>query len=146
MAGAKTATIPAGATREVAWEQLARALRTTEGAIASQIAPVIRVPLADFDRAEAKAGRLVPEKLAKKHGVYALRETDRELTVASSDPQDYEAERDLGFASGRRIAFELASPSAIHAALNGAYSADRIVENLLNAADSTLADAVRVWV
>ncbi|MEO7455706.1 MAG: ATPase, T2SS/T4P/T4SS family [Gemmatimonadaceae bacterium] len=144
IAGAKAVTISAGAPRNTAWEQLARDLRITEQALAAHVAPTLRVPLADFDHAEAKAARLVPEKLAKKHGVYALRETDRELVVASSDPQDYEAERDLGFASGRRIVFELASPAAIESALSGAYSADRIVENLLNAADSTLADAVRV--
>jgi len=54
----------------------------------------------------------------------------------------YEAERDIGFASGRRITFELAGPASIEAALNGAYSADGVVENLLRSADSTLADAV----
>ena len=141
---AKTASVPPGATTSGAWGHLVRELRLSESALAAQVAPVLRVPLADFDRAEPAAARLVPEKLARKHGVYALRETDRELTVASSDPQDYEAERDIGFASGRRIRFELAGPSAIDAALNGAYSADRAVENLLKAADSTLADAVRV--
>ena len=119
-----------------------RVLRLSERALAERVAPVLRVPLADLEHAEAKAARLVPEKLAKKHGVYPLRETDRELTVASSEPQDYEAERDIGFASGRRISFELAGPSSIEAALNGAYSADGIVENLLRSSDSTLADAV----
>jgi type IV pilus assembly protein PilB len=141
---AKTASISAATPLPAVWEQLARELRLTESALAAKVAPVLRVPLADFDRADAKAARLVPEKLARKHLVYALRETDRELVVASSDPQDYEAERDLGFASGRRIAFELAAPSTIRDHLAGGYSADRIVENLLNAADSTLADAVRV--
>ena len=142
--GAKSANIPQEAPLAAAWEQLARELRLTEHALATRVAATLRVPLADFDRAQAKAARLVPEKLARKHGVYALRETDRELAVASSDPNNYEAERDLGFASGRRIVFELAPPSTITAQLNGGYSADRIVENLLNAADSTLADAVRV--
>ena len=142
--GAKSANIPPEASLAAAWEQLARELRLTEHALATRVAATLRVPLADFDRAQAKAARLVPEKLARKHGVYALRETDRELAVASSDPNNYEAERDLGFASGRRIVFELAPPSTITAQLNGGYSADRIVENLLNAADSTLADAVRV--
>ncbi len=142
--GAKSANIPQDASLAAAWEQLARELRLTEHALATRVAATLRVPLADFDRAEAKAARLVPEKLARKHGVFALRETDRELAVASGDPHNYEAERDLGFASGRRIVFELAPPSTITAQLNGGYSADRIVENLLAAADSTLADAVRV--
>jgi type II secretory ATPase GspE/PulE/Tfp pilus assembly ATPase PilB-like protein/CheY-like chemotaxis protein len=142
--GAKTANIASNTPLNSAWEQLARELRMPEGALAAAVAPVLRVRLADFERTEPKAARLVPEKVARKYGVFALRESDRELTVASSDPQDYEAERDLGFASGRRIVFELAAPSTISNQLTGSYSADRIVENLLAAADSTLADAVRV--
>ena len=141
---AKTASVPDSAALSAVWEQLAREFRMSESALAAKVAPVLRISLADFDRVDAKAARLVPEKLARKHSVYALRETDRELVVASSDPQDYEAERDLGFASGRRIVFELAAPTTIREHLAGGYSADRIVENLLNAADSTLADAVRV--
>lgn len=126
------------------WEQLSRELRISESALAAQVAGSLRMPLADFDRAEGRAKRLLPEKLAQRYGVYALRETDRELVVASSDPNDYDAERDISFASGRRIIFELAAPTTIETALNGAYSADRIVENLLNASDSPLADVVRV--
>ena len=115
--GAKTVNIPTNASRTAAWEQLVRVLRLSERALAERVAPVLRVPLANLDNAEAKAARLVPEKLAKKHGIYPLRETDRELIVASSEPQDYEAERDIGFASGRRITFELAGPATIEAAL-----------------------------
>ncbi|MES2178319.1 MAG: ATPase, T2SS/T4P/T4SS family [Gemmatimonadota bacterium] len=141
--GAKTANIAQGVTLAGAWEQLGRELKLTESALVAQVAPVLRLPVAEFERAESKAARLLPEKLARKHGVFALRETDRELTVASSDPHDYEAERDIGFASGRRIKFELAGPNAIEGALGGGYSADSVVQNLLDAADSTLADAVR---
>jgi hypothetical protein len=142
--GAKTANLGSSMPLTAAWEQLARELRMPEGALAAALAPVLRIGLADVERVEAKAARLVPEKVARKHGVFALRESDRELTVASSDPQDYEAERDLGFASGRRIVFELAAPTTISDHLTGSYSADRIVENLLASSDSALADAVRV--
>ena len=127
-----------------AWELVARVLRVSESTLAARVAPVLRMKLADLDHAEPNAKRLVPEKLARRYGVYPLRETDRELVVASSDPNNYDAERDVSFASGRRVAFELAAPSAIETALNGAYSADRVVEHLLNNADATLADAVRV--
>ena len=127
-----------------AWEMVARDLRLSETALAERVAPVLRMKLADLEHAEPNAKRLLPEKLARRYGVYPLRETDRELVVASSDPNNYDAERDVSFASGRRVAFELAAPSAIEQALNGAYSADRVVEHLLNNADATLADAVRV--
>jgi type II secretory ATPase GspE/PulE/Tfp pilus assembly ATPase PilB-like protein/ActR/RegA family two-component response regulator len=116
----------------------------TEVALATRIAPALRMRLADFASAEPKAKRLLPERVARMHGVYALRETDRELFVAASDPNNYDAERDVAFASGRRVVFELAPPTVIEHALNGAYSADRIVETLLDKSDSALADAVRV--
>ena len=141
--GAKALNLAHGIPVGAAWEQVGKELRVSEKVLVSQLAPVLRLPPANLDHVEAKAARLLPEKLARKHMVFALRETDRELVVASSDPQDYEAERDLGFASGRRIKFELAGPASIEAALQGGYSADSIVQNLLNSSDSTLADAVR---
>ena len=142
--GSAAVTIAPGATLPAAWQGTASQLGITELALAARVAPALRMKLADLDNAEHKAKRLVPEKLARRYGVFPLRESDREIVVASSDPNNYDAERDLAFASGRRVAFELASPSAIDNALNGAYSADQAVENLLSSADATLADAVRV--
>jgi type II secretory ATPase GspE/PulE/Tfp pilus assembly ATPase PilB-like protein/ActR/RegA family two-component response regulator len=144
MAGTKNVTVTQGTALGKAWELVARDLRVDQDKLAAKIAPVLRMKLADFDRVEAKATRLLPERVARRYGVHALRETDRELFVASSDPNNYDAEQDIGFASGRRVVFELASPMAIDRAITGAYSADGIVESLLNNADSTLADAVRV--
>ena len=142
--GASGAAVSNSATAVQAWEELAKETRLSQHALASQLAPALRIPVAYLEQAESKAARLLPEKLARKHHVFALRDTDRELVVASSDPNDYEAERDLGFSSGRRIKFELAAPSAIQEALDATYSADSIVENLLKASDSTVADAVHV--
>ena len=136
--------LPAATPLPRAWEYVARELRLSEGALAERVAPVLRMKLADLGRAEPNARRLVPEKLARRYGVYPLRESDRDLVCASSDPNNYDAERDVSFASGRRVAFELAAPSAIEKAVNGGYSPDRAVETLLHNADSTLADAVRV--
>jgi type II secretory ATPase GspE/PulE/Tfp pilus assembly ATPase PilB-like protein/ActR/RegA family two-component response regulator len=142
--GTKDVTVTQGTALGEAWELVARDLRLDQDDLAERIAPSLRMKLADFANVEMKAKRLLPEKVARRYAVYALRETDRELIVASSDPNNYDAEQDIAFASGRRVVFELASPNAIDNALKAAYSADQIVENLLNNADSTLADAVRV--
>ena len=142
--GTKHVTVSAGTSLGKAWELVARDLRLDQDRLATAIAPTLRMKLADFSAIEPKAKRLLPEKVARRYGVHALRETDRELYVASSDPNNYDAERDIAFASGRRVVFELASPMAIDRALNGAYSTDGLVENLLSNADATLADAVRV--
>jgi len=142
--GTKHVTVSAGSPLGKAWELVARDLRLDQDKLARAIAPTLRMKLADFGAVESSAKRLLPEKVARRYGVYALRETDRELYVASSDPNNYDAEQDIAFASGRRVVFELASPMAIDRALNGAYSTDGLVENLLSNADATLADAVRV--
>jgi type II secretory ATPase GspE/PulE/Tfp pilus assembly ATPase PilB-like protein/ActR/RegA family two-component response regulator len=139
-----TVSVPRGTPLGAAWQVAAKELGMTESALAARLAPALGIGLADLDHSEPKAKRLLPEKLARRYGVFPLRETDREIVVASSDPNNHDAERDVGFASGRRVAFELGAPSAIEAALNGAYSADRIVATLLSNADATLADAVRV--
>jgi type II secretory ATPase GspE/PulE/Tfp pilus assembly ATPase PilB-like protein len=144
LAGATAVTVSTGTPLGKAWELVARELRLDQDGLAARIAPVLRMKLADFDRAETKAKRLLPERVARRYHVHAMRETDRELFVASSDPNNYDAEQDIAFASGRRVVFELASPMAIDRALGGAYSADGLVESLLNNADATLADAVRV--
>ena len=62
---AKTASVPDSAALSAVWEQLAREFRMSESALAAKVAPVLRIPLADFDRVDAKAARLVPEKLAR---------------------------------------------------------------------------------
>jgi type IV pilus assembly protein PilB len=46
--------------------------------------------------------RIVPARVARRHGVVPLSLTDRELTYATSSPFDGEAERDVAFVSGRR--------------------------------------------
>jgi len=46
-----------------------------------------------------------------------LRETDKHIVVATSDPSNVEAEQAIAFASGRRVMFEIASPAVLHAAL-----------------------------
>jgi type IV pilus assembly protein PilB len=142
--GTGSVTVTQGTSLGKAWELVARDLRLDQDTLAEKIAPSLRMKLADFGHVEVKAKRLLPEKVARRYAVHALRETDRELFVASSDPNNYDAEQDIAFASGRRVVFELASPAAIDGALREAYSPDQIVESLLNNADSTLADAVRV--
>src|SRR3954467_13598626 len=92
LAGTKNVTVNQGTPLGKAWELVARDLRMEQDTLAAKIAPVLRMKLADFDRIEPKAKRLLPERLARRYGVHALRETDRELYVASSDPNNYDAE------------------------------------------------------
>src|SRR6185436_10181954 len=65
--------------------------------------------------------RLVPERLARRHLVVPLDVEHRTLTYATCCPFSAEAERDLTFASGRRVHLMVASRSSVLAALDRCY-------------------------
>jgi type II secretory ATPase GspE/PulE/Tfp pilus assembly ATPase PilB-like protein/CheY-like chemotaxis protein len=142
--GASTLLIPQGTSNSDAWEIGARALGTTPNDLANQIAPVVGLRAASLGGAENKALRLVPEKLARRYNVLPIRETDRQLTIATADPHNIEAEQAIAFASGRRVSFELCPPALLAQAINNAYNADRTVDNVLAHLDAELTDVVKV--
>lgn len=65
--------------------------------------------------------RLVPERVARRHVLMPLTEDNRTLTYAVSRPFDNEAERDVGFASGRNPKAMLAKRSQLLSALDRWY-------------------------
>jgi type IV pilus assembly protein PilB len=67
------------------------------------------------------AVRLVPERLARRYTVVPLSVDNRTLTYATSRPFDPEVERDLGFASGRRMQPAVAQRSVLLEALERCY-------------------------
>jgi type IV pilus assembly protein PilB len=78
------------------------------------------VSLTDVQPSEL-AIRLVPERLARRHQAIPLTVDNRTLTCATTRPFDPELERDLSFASGRRIAVVVATRSAILECLDHCY-------------------------
>ena len=96
-----------------AWAQASLACGVPVEVLAEHVAKVFDLPVAELATIEAHAVKLVPEKLARRHGVMALRENDRWLVVATSDPSNMHAEEDLAFACGRDPQFEIAPPGAI---------------------------------
>ena len=65
--------------------------------------------------------RLVPERLARRHVVVPLSVDNRTLTYATCKPFDPEIERDLSFASGRRLCASVAPRSGMLEALERCY-------------------------
>ncbi len=114
-----------------AWVAAAEAAGVDDAMLAILVGAHYRLKPADLTKAEPRAQRLVPESFARKHLLLPLRETDRELVVATADPSDFEAEQGIGFASGRTPVFEIAPPTALQAAVDLAYSPDRALDSLL---------------
>jgi type IV pilus assembly protein PilB len=142
--GATSLLIPAGTVAAEAWEMTARALGVTPSDLAQRTSRALGLHYADFQAAQRKATRLVPAKLARRFNVFPLREDDRQLIVATADPQNLECEHTLGFAAGRRIRFELAAPHQVADAVIRGYAVEQSMEHAIDDLDDQLADAVQV--
>ena len=126
------------------WAAVSRAHDISEGELTRLIASRFDLPVADFRRANPRALRLVPEKVARRFGIVPLREDDHTLTVATSDPGNLEIEEAVRFASGRQPRLEVAGPGEILAVIESGYTPGRVIESLLDGLDTTRAEGVRV--
>jgi type II secretory ATPase GspE/PulE/Tfp pilus assembly ATPase PilB-like protein/ActR/RegA family two-component response regulator len=137
--------ISAGSPASDAWAQVTRAYDLSDADLAALVAEYFRLEVADISKADPEAALLVPETMARKHRVYAIAEVDRHLVVATCDPTNVEAERALGFSTGRTTTFVVAAPGEIQDALDDRFSPERAVETLLGGlGDDIGEDAVRL--
>jgi type IV pilus assembly protein PilB len=142
--GAEALNIRPDASIGDAWQAAASQCNLTTAEIAAAVGRAYGFPVANLGAAEHRALRLVPEATARKFHVLPLRETDRQLVVATANPNDFDAEQNLGFSAGRNVTFEVAAPGAIAAALDDQYSPNLVVEALLGKLDVNGGESVRV--
>jgi CheY-like chemotaxis protein len=119
--------VPDGADISEAWLRVCGDLGVNPRRLAKAVAQATRNGLANMQDIRPEALNLVPESVARQFLVLPLRATYREVTIATSQPLDLEAEEEIGFVSGRRPIFEIATPQEIEDAINAAfsYSSDR---------------------
>lgn len=133
LSGSSPAEFADGISLADAWAEVGRAFELDESELASLVAAHFKIGVADLSQAEARASKLVPEDVANRLAVLPVREDDRCLVVATSDPTDLNAEEAVGFASGRTPIFEVAPPIALGEALKQAYNPDTVFGALLDA-------------
>lgn len=114
-----------------AWAEVARTSGISEDELAERVANHFRLKVADLSAAEPQTAKLIPEKLARKHGILPMQSSDQVLVVATSDPVSMEAEQDIQFLSGRQPVFQVAAPGRLLAAIDHAYSRAKIVDFVL---------------
>jgi type II secretory ATPase GspE/PulE/Tfp pilus assembly ATPase PilB-like protein/CheY-like chemotaxis protein len=137
--------ISAGSPASEAWMEVTRAYSLTDDDLAGLVAEYFRLNVANLSQADPNAALLIPETMARKHRVYPVAEDDRYFVVATCDPTNVEAERALGFSTGRTPLFEVAAPGAIQEALDERFSPERAVETLLGGlTDDVGEDAVKL--
>ncbi|HXI21746.1 MAG TPA: GspE/PulE family protein, partial [Gemmatimonadales bacterium] len=64
---------------------------------------------------------VVPEPLVRRYGILPMRQTDSVLEIATANPFDIDAEKDLAFATGREVRIFLCSPGRIQEKLEELY-------------------------
>jgi type II secretory ATPase GspE/PulE/Tfp pilus assembly ATPase PilB-like protein len=100
------------------WAAVAKAYGLSDDRLAGLVADYFHLGPADIDAASPNAALLVSESTARRLHVFPLFESDRHLMVATCDPTDVEAERTLGFSTGRHVIFAVAPPGAIQIAID----------------------------
>ena len=123
-----------------AWQTVANSLGTSQADVAREIANLLHLPMADFASADPGALTFLSEGSALTYGVFPLRATDRELIVATSNPLDLDAEREIGFLSSRRTIFEIAPPDELRTASEEAYGSGADTKEVVTPGDAA-ADA-----
>lgn len=103
------------------WSRVIEATGVSDAELTELLAERYLMRVADLASAEQYATRLVPAIVAVKYQVLPLRYTDRTLDVATADPHDVDAEREVSRLATRAVRFELAPPAAIREALGNAY-------------------------
>ena len=106
---------------ERAWPWVADFLGITQEQLAKGVGEALRLPTADLANADPSALAFLPKEEADRLRVLPIQASDRELVVATSDPLDFEAEREVAFLSSRRTVFEVAPPDELTAAREKAY-------------------------
>jgi type II secretory ATPase GspE/PulE/Tfp pilus assembly ATPase PilB-like protein/ActR/RegA family two-component response regulator len=104
---------------------------TTDDCIVLAIAEACRLPVADLGKADPRIADLVPEKTARRCAVVPLSANDRLIRIATSDPNNFDAEQSLRFVAGRDVELAIASPRAIAEKLDQLYRPERSIERLL---------------
>src|ERR1043166_1032009 len=82
--------------------------------------------------ADPRATALLPEALARKHRVFPIAPDAHTITLATSDPHDYELEQTLRFVTSRRVSLQVAPPEAIEQRIDEAYRPEKAINRLLS--------------
>lgn len=126
----RPALAPSTSVRD-AWATVTRALGISDRELARVVAEHFRLDVAELSAPNPVAVESIPEPVARKHHVFPLDLSDRQLVVATCDPTDLDAERSLAFASGRSVVFRVAPPAEIRSALEGGFATESALDALL---------------
>ena len=111
------------------WQSATDADLLSDDDISVLVAEKAGVPVATALFASPNATKVFPERLARRYAVVPLSVTNAEIEIATANPFDFDCERTLAFATGRKIRMTVASPRKIADKIEALYSpAQRVAE------------------
>ena len=112
----------------------------TDEEILHAAAARFRLPVADLGQLDRAVRDAVPEPLIRRFNILPLKLTDSVLEIATANPFDIDAEKDLAFATGREVRTFLSSPKAIKEKMEELYrgGGSDVMAQLLGGMDENL--------
>lgn len=124
-----------------AWPKVVAACHLSDERFTQKVAGHFRIGVADVSTYDPQAVRLIPEAVARRHGILAMSATESTLVVATSDPTNRGAVRDIVAHASRQPVFLLASPSKLGRSLERAYAPARQPRNALQTLVAQVAES-----
>lgn len=113
------------------WEAATDADLLSDDDIERIVADRAQVPRASALFVSPQASKIFPERLARQFCVVPLSVTESVVEIATANPFDFDCERTLAFATGRRIRMCVAAPRRIADKIELLYSAAQRVAELV---------------
>ena len=129
------------ATLRQAWPKVAEHCKLQDAQFTKKIAGFFRIGVADVEAYDPQAVKMIPEAVARRYGILPLSTTADSIVVATSDPANRAAHRDIVAHASRKPVFMLASPAALGRMLERAYAPSRAPKNALQTLVAQVADS-----
>jgi type II secretory ATPase GspE/PulE/Tfp pilus assembly ATPase PilB-like protein/CheY-like chemotaxis protein len=127
---------------ESLWSVVVARKLATDDEILRSAAARFRLPVADLNAIDRGARDAVPEPLIRRYNILPIKQTDSVLEIATANPFDIDAEKDLAFATGREVRTFLCSPNRIREKMDEIYrgggNSDAMMQQLLGGMDDQL--------
>jgi type II secretory ATPase GspE/PulE/Tfp pilus assembly ATPase PilB-like protein/CheY-like chemotaxis protein len=132
---------PSIATIRAAWPAVAAACGLEDTKFTQRVAGHFRIGVTDCSTYDQQAVKLVPEKVARRHGILPLSATNSSIVIATSDPSNLDAHKNIVAHAARQPVFVMASPVVLARGLERAYSPARAPKNALQTLVAKVAES-----
>jgi type IV pilus assembly protein PilB len=109
----------------------------TEDDLVAFVTKVLKVPFVNLDEAriQKKAVELVPEQIARKFEIFPFQMDDSTITIASANPFNLDAEKEVEFVAGRYVKTVFCHRRIIVSKLNEYYTPDKVIGDIVDKAN-----------